>query len=82
MLRELRRRRFPDGDEASGHHFASRLVWEGEETKGNYSTGLIGGRLGMELAVVREPTATSSAETEQSSAIPRLNEAEELQGGE
>ena len=34
----------------------------------------------MELAVVREPTVTSSAETEQSSAIPRLNQARGFQG--
>ena len=61
-----------DGAEATAHQSANGQVQEGEETKGNHSTGLIGGWLGVELAVVRGPATTSTAETEQSFTIPQL----------
>ena len=76
-----RRRRFPDGDEATVHRFANGDVQEVEETKGNHPTSLIEERLGQELAVVREPTTTSMAETEQSFAVPQLNQAVKVPGG-
>ena len=51
-------------------HFSNEDVWEVEGDEGNSSTVLIKGWLGEELAVVRGPATTSTAETEQGFAIP------------
>ena len=66
-----RRRRFPDGNGVVGHQIANGDVQEVEGNKGSLSTILIEGWLGVALAVVRGPTAASTAETEQGSAIPQ-----------
>ena len=75
------RRRGGDDAKATEHQLANHYVKEVEGIKRNSSTGLIEGWLGMELALVRGPSATPTAEMEQSSAIPQLKRGEGSRGG-
>ena len=63
-----------DDAEATEHNFANRLYWKVEGTKGNIPASLIEEWLGLGLATVGGPTATTLADLEQGSAIPHLKE--------
>ena len=63
-----------DRGEATGHHLPNEVAWGIEGITGNSSTDLIAEWLGLGLVVVGGPTAASTAETEQGSAILRLKE--------
>ena len=63
-----------DDAEATERNFANRLHWKVEGTKRNIPASLIEEWLGLGLATVGGPTATTSAYSEQGSAIPHLKE--------